>query len=558
MDSELKRKKARLTLADEEEEEEDRISSLSDDLIHMIMSYLEIQLAVQTCVLSKRWKRVLPELCLTSLPALTTLCLTDWDLGMALFSFNLPGLTTLRLCNCKLPKIDWKFPALKCLSLHDVVLSPNMRKIFASLVSLQNLSLFFYKNPIDYFELPCPQLVNLEIMTRYHQRSGNHNCSMTILAPKLRNVTSVGIFTVILKKSELDNVCIKLGGWMDHMILPREKLKEIYKDLYYVLSEFHSAKNLHLELETIEALSLIADHLVHSPSPFRNLKYVKLPLGCEELNICSTLRSYLLGGSPTATFIKAWPQNTSPSSVPAETAQNVVRQEPLAAPTMVYFDSENVHTNVSIDTVEIGVQEQDVVENSEVHAHKVRHVVTPVGGTGNDRASSSKEISDFGIWRGHEVKSGFVCLLDLIMNKYPETFEHYTTKIKKFCTMELNMLCTSINDFTKMSMAKVDIEVITEYRAVFAELQKYGFGVSWLENRLNYVEQLRFSHPLIPELGAIDCQIDDTKSKLQDLQTKLQDLKTVRAEKLQEIQNVFGTMGANLAVGYIGDDLFSV
>ena len=38
--------------------DEDRISKLSDDLIHQILSYLDARLAVQTSVLSKRWKLV--------------------------------------------------------------------------------------------------------------------------------------------------------------------------------------------------------------------------------------------------------------------------------------------------------------------------------------------------------------------------------------------------------------------------------------------------------------------------------------------------------------------
>ncbi|KAK1370520.1 hypothetical protein POM88_036612 [Heracleum sosnowskyi] len=75
--------------------------------------------------------------------------------------------------------------------------------------------------------------------------------------------------------------------------------------------------------------------------------------------------------------------------------------------------------------------------------------------------------------------------------------------------------------------------------------------------RLNYIEHLCFSNPLIPELHAIDCRISKDKSKLQELQahlqdlharvddaqTKLQDLQTLRAEKLTEIEKAFGTIG---------------
>ncbi|KAJ3686970.1 hypothetical protein LUZ61_016134 [Rhynchospora tenuis] len=38
--------------------EMDRISSLPDCLIHLTLSFLTAQEAVQTCVLSKRWKNL--------------------------------------------------------------------------------------------------------------------------------------------------------------------------------------------------------------------------------------------------------------------------------------------------------------------------------------------------------------------------------------------------------------------------------------------------------------------------------------------------------------------
>ncbi|KAK1359188.1 hypothetical protein POM88_043662 [Heracleum sosnowskyi] len=111
-----------------------------------------------------------------------------------------------------------------------------------------------------------------------------------------------------------------------------------------------------------------------------------------------------------------------------------------------------------------------------------------IEGTDNDQVSSSRGNSDFGLWRGHEVDSKFLCLLDHIMNRYPETFQHFATKNKKFCKMKLDMLCTSVNDFTKISMSEVDTEMIAEYRDVFSGLQKFGFNVSWLVSRLNFVE----------------------------------------------------------------------
>ncbi|WOH10731.1 hypothetical protein DCAR_0730201 [Daucus carota subsp. sativus] len=136
------------------------------------------------------------------------------------------------------------------------------------------------------------------------------------------------------------------------------------------------------------------------------------------------------------------------------------------------------------------------------------------------------------------------------MHKYPETFKHFNTKNKKLCTMNLNMLCTSLNDFFKISMADVDSEMIGEYREVFSYLQNQGLDVSWVLDRLNYIEHLRFSKPLFSELHSIDCHIDNAKSKVQELQA-------LRLEKLSEIEKAFGTRGTNLTSGFIGDDLLA-
>lgn len=52
-----------------------------------------------------------------------------------------------------------------------------------------------------------------------------------------------------------------------------------------------------------EALFLISDFVVNFPAPFYNLKYVELPKECPEASISSSLRSYLLDGSPPATIV---------------------------------------------------------------------------------------------------------------------------------------------------------------------------------------------------------------------------------------------------------------
>ncbi|KAL8104614.1 hypothetical protein AgCh_028727 [Apium graveolens] len=143
------------------------------------------------------------------------------------------------------------------------------------------------------------------------------------------------------------------------------------------------------------ALSSISNLLVSSPSPFYNLKYVKLPNGFEA-SLSSIVRSYLLGGSPTATIVSTVPQNIVPHATTASmTARNVVIEDTLDAPTKL-VDSNDIQ-KMCIDTVGVGVQEKLVLQNTKIQANRGMPVGAPVEGTcdgqehGNSKASRKKD-----------------------------------------------------------------------------------------------------------------------------------------------------------------------
>lgn len=401
--------------------------------------------------------------------------------------------------------------------------------------------------------------------------NSRRNRKVMVLAPNIRNFSSVNFCPVTFGVAKLEKVNIKIEEFEDYTqiqtVAANKEIKKKYcrliNDMFWGLS---GAKILTLDLNTIEALSAISCFLVYSPPPFYNLEYVKVPHGYNESSMPTNLRSYLLGCSPKATIVTTLPQKTKilHTEGVSLTDQTVVLQKPLTAPTKVLVGSENMHKTVCINTLDMRVQEEDLVQNSVVNADRVTKIIVPVQGTSNDQVSSSRGDSDVGSWQGHVVNSEFVCLLDRIMNKYPETFELFTTTNKKLSTMKLNMLGNSVSVFSEIPMTQVNTEMIAEQRVVFDALHKLGFNISWLVNRLNYIEKLRFSQPLLSELHAIDCHIDKAKDKLQNLQirvddtkTELQDLHTLHAEKMQQIQKALGTMGTNLVVGYIGDDLLS-
>ncbi|KAK1403024.1 hypothetical protein POM88_002629 [Heracleum sosnowskyi] len=427
----------------------------------------------------------------------------------------------------------------------------------------------------QHHSISCPQFLNLNIRIRC---TDSLYGDIKVLAPKLRNFTSLGIVSVTFVVPEVETANIKLCGWFGDMdCIYRKKYYRLFTDM---LSALGNVKNLTFDLDGIEALS--ATHFLASlPCPFYNLKIVKLPLGYKESSILVLFE---------ATYLAVLQEPALSQHFLRNSAVDGVRVRDIGAP-VEEIGKDRVSSfvenrdfglwrghavNPEFNT--IPHTEEHVVKDSSVNADRGKDVHAPVGEMGKDPVSSSVGNRDFGLWRGHKVNSEFVYLLDRIMLKYPETFENFTKNNKKLCTVNLNMFCTSVNDFTKISMTEVDSEMLVEYKDAFAYLQNKGFNVSWVVSRLDYIEHLRFSNPLIPELYLIDCRINDDKSKLQELQacvnhaksklenlqarvddanSKLQDVQTRRAEKLRAIEKAFGTMGTKLAFGFIGDDLLS-
>ncbi|KAK1379415.1 hypothetical protein POM88_026159 [Heracleum sosnowskyi] len=556
--------------------DEDRISKLPDDLIHRIMSLMDVGQTVQTCVLSKRWKRVwttLPyvringcsnhkkqsfdsmflamvfarrnrrrrlitlELCprkilldirdmkkyvkyaishkverikfktprccslslfkseslkelklqmkfeysrmtksvcwklpnlttlhlktnhntirkfpgsfLMCLPALTTLGLDHLELPGSLC---LPSLTKLRLKSSTLPAQVWDFPALLTLELLNVAFPENVSDYFLALSSLRNLTIDFQLQSIGCFVISSYELVTLTIKVSKYNNDLSEG-KIVVLAPNLLNFNAIGFFRVRFEGSELENVYIRYWNSTKYRA---QALKDRLNLLKVMFSQLGNTKTLTLDSVTLKALSKISNVLVRLPCPFYNLKYLKLPYGCDESIISSSVRQYILSASPRATIVKTFSQDDVFLSVDTSCfllSQNVVLEERLATPI--------TEVKTCDDTFDMRATEENVVENSEVHAKKVKEVQALVSGESNDGASTSSEKSCFLLWQGHEVNTEYADLLNLIMKRYPETFKHSIIKNHKIWSVKLNMLCSSVDAFTKTSMSERETIFLT-------------------------------------------------------------------------------------------------
>ncbi|XP_074380501.1 FBD-associated F-box protein At5g38590-like isoform X1 [Apium graveolens] len=290
---------------------------------------------------------------LTSLPALRSLRLDSSDLSEISFSF--PNLTILHLLICTLPRMVWHLPALSSLHMEDVNLPKNMSDMFSTLVNLKHLTLYLGWNCTKQdHSISCPQLLNLNIRAEFRPSSYG---KIVVSAPLLCNFSSLGIFSIKVEAPELENVNIKLKDWFSYG--GHLNKKKYYQGFTCMLSGLGTAKNISFDLESIKALSEIINIQASVSSPFINLKYLKLPMEYKESSLSSALRSYLLGGSPRATIVSSVAQNRihQPREV-SVAAENVVLQEPLAAPTKVPCDCQYVNKTVTVD---MGVQERRIL-----------------------------------------------------------------------------------------------------------------------------------------------------------------------------------------------------
>ncbi|CAH1413843.1 unnamed protein product [Lactuca virosa] len=182
---------------------DDRLSSLTDDLIHEIFSFMSIKDAIRTCVLSSRWKFIwtsMPDLNFENLndrPHLSRTVTDDESVSRILslaFSHNLQQLSVIRAPGNSIifpysfivtPK--WDLPALTTLHLHCVKLMSD--DLFSKCTNLKNLIL-----------KECTLMEEMEVLTICHPRLSDLTLVSTppdmelqegvnVVAPQLKNLT---------------------------------------------------------------------------------------------------------------------------------------------------------------------------------------------------------------------------------------------------------------------------------------------------------------------------------------------------------------------------------
>ncbi|KAJ9549862.1 hypothetical protein OSB04_022405 [Centaurea solstitialis] len=388
---------------------EDRLSSLPDELIHRILSSMESKHVVQTCLLSSRWKFLwtsMPYLNFSSdyfanLPKfskfvthflanrnpqteVTSLKLTFHGAASQFFvrriadyvmAHNIQELDVVinpkrhhefppRFFSSRslksfyfrsifplpylIPKTPWDFPALTSLSLQHVTFREDKTDkyldLFSKCVNLKYLKLhLFSADDVEVFDIITPQLTNLIITCSDFQ-------VLNLIAPQLEDLTVINCSMDKLNAPP-GLSCLRFSGGYPlqlsevgfhslekvtiHLSMYRARkpyVKEVARQTIDMLQEVHSTRHLSLNLDVVEifkcifnifislifvqCISAFPGLILFLPSPFIDLICVNIDIcmrkDAYKAKISDEAKNFLLGNSPSATFIMDLPEAPPP------------------------------------------------------------------------------------------------------------------------------------------------------------------------------------------------------------------------------------------------------
>ncbi|XP_071695722.1 F-box/LRR-repeat protein At3g26922-like [Rutidosis leptorrhynchoides] len=332
--------------------EHDRLSSLPDDLIHKILSFMDTKLVVQTCVLSSRWRFVW-----TSTPYLK---FSTWGYSLLEFSNIVEHVLSGRNNEIDVYSVTLYFRGevsqvfVKIIfnyafshNVQEMTITSTEKKNFPlslfNSVTLKHLTLCGYPNlrVTSSLELPSLTTLHLHHVTLYDDNSDSYiskcvnlknltldhcymmgSCGFTICHPQLLSLTLKFVHGVVKAIApQLKNISLALS-YNDYFPCFENALPSLEKAdicIHYpcdalkiinMLQQLCSNKYLTINMEILELLSSKMDLISNQPSPFANLETLKVyPLTeiligqtQKKVDVSALVKSYLLDSSPNATL----------------------------------------------------------------------------------------------------------------------------------------------------------------------------------------------------------------------------------------------------------------
>ncbi|GJX90400.1 F-box domain, cyclin-like protein [Tanacetum coccineum] len=269
--------------------EEDRISNLPDEIIHRILSFLDMKYVVQTCALSKTWKNIW-----ISLPYLNINTYLFPD-PLHFYKFVDHALSH-RNNHKNVSTVELKFTQ-----------GYNVRRIVDfQPSSCRNLDFQWYAVCVC-----TPQLSNLTIIdvTAFPE-------VFEVVASKLENLTASISTRGGRSSSDFQQLSTEGFDSLDKVNLSLSNYcygkDKKFSQLLNLFQKLGSAKSLILNVDSILTLSSRLDQISHEPCPFNNLKCLKIDTTRVKRKdrikaVPTQVKNYLLKNSPNAIFIMDLP-----------------------------------------------------------------------------------------------------------------------------------------------------------------------------------------------------------------------------------------------------------
>nr|GEW05512.1 hypothetical protein [Tanacetum cinerariifolium] len=253
-------------------------------------------------------------------------CLAETCIEFPLNLFSSQSLKqlTLKKVNCINLTSMWELPALTTLHLGPIRLSPENIDNFSGLISmcvnLKNLTLRDFNvigSPNMDFSICHSQLSNLTI-----DHVPQSVSLLSVVAPQLNNlIIRESAKRIVISAPDLGYLILHCYKYLDFsaddlhslekadICINRPYMEDPQK-IVGLLQCLRSVKFLTLNLEILELLSKSFELISHQPSPFANLKRLKIypknlykcELPKDMINVSTEVKNYLLDNSPGATF----------------------------------------------------------------------------------------------------------------------------------------------------------------------------------------------------------------------------------------------------------------
>ncbi|KAJ0431498.1 putative F-box domain, leucine-rich repeat domain superfamily, F-box-like domain superfamily [Helianthus annuus] len=286
----------------------DRLSSLPDDLIHKILSFIGIKDAINTCVLSSRWRYIwttLPYLNFSQKNLRTSYVPSKFVTDVLTHRNNLIGLSSITLSYGRLNwyhvektlsyalRYDVQKLKLKSLYGHDIT---GPVSLFNS-QSLKHLTLYGgYLVPLL---MPTSkwELLGLTTLRLMYGLEGFRICH-----PRLSHLRIYDGKEKLFRGDQAVHISKDTLHSLENLDLGT--LKADASKIFGLLQHLHGVKFLALNVELVEFLSASMELISSPPSPFTNLKSLEFyevfrPL---EKPLSTEIMKYFLDGSPSASF----------------------------------------------------------------------------------------------------------------------------------------------------------------------------------------------------------------------------------------------------------------